>query len=56
MIEEKAMLPTELSTELRLPVLPYGTAWLVRTGSGDPRHLAGALDALGAADMVLRDP
>ena len=33
------MLPTDLLAGLRLPELRYGTLWLLRTGSGDPRHL-----------------
>ena len=51
------MLPTDLSAGLRLPELPYGTVWLVGTGSGDPRHLLPlALHALATADVVLHDP
>jgi siroheme synthase len=51
------MLSTNQSLELGLPELSYGSAWLVGTADGDPRHLSPlAVHALSIADAVIHDP
>jgi siroheme synthase len=42
--------------EVALPDFPYGSAWLVGAGDGDPRHLSPlAVHALRIADAVIHD-
>ena len=51
------MLPINHSLVSRMPVLHYGSIWLVGADDGDPRHLSPlAVHALGTADAVIHDP
>lgn len=51
------MSTTDLSSEMGMPKLAYGSVWLVSAGDGDPRHLPPlATYTLAAADAVIHDP